>query len=292
MLIRVQHIARTKYKTTKALLIIGIIFLLLLSAFIGLVAYFGQYMGTFVIGLDYYSKTLGIQLSQTSDFENPTTTLLVNPVNEGVPASFGVIDWAGTIAKDGDYDSSDKNNYIAYTFYLRNEGTIAVDIALNLNVAQIINSIDDSVRVAIIEDGSIGEDGLIQFKDARLYMKEDIRVDKEGNTYEVNPDEVTVNYLDYSYVNSQLGADIYDEDAIKNFYYSFDIYTWSGKDYFGDYTLENFKPGEVRKFSLFVWIEGWDKDCNDKILNGRLKMNLEFAIKQETDEDIVYEENE
>ena len=38
--------------------------------------------------------------------------------------------------------------------------------------------------------------------------------------------------------------------------------------------------------------EGWDKDCNDKILNGRLKMNLEFAIKQETDEDIVYDENE
>ena len=200
MLIKFRNIANTKYKTTKILLIIGIIFLILLSGFIGLVAYFGQYMGTFVIGLDYYSKTLGIQLSETSDFATPTTTLLVNPVNEGIPASFGAIDWAGTIAKDGDYDSSKKNNYIAYTFYLRNEGTIAVDISLNLNVAQIINSVDDSARIAIIEDGSFDENGLIQFKDARLYMKEEYKYDSDGNKVYVNPDRMTVNYLDYNYV--------------------------------------------------------------------------------------------
>lgn len=282
---RRYSIARTKYRATKTILIVAIIALLLLSLFIGLVAYFGQYMGTFVIGLDYASRTLGITLSETSDFKNSNTRLLVNPVNDGNPASFGMIDWTGTVSKDGDYDLSEKNRYIAYTFYLKNGGSVAVDIGLDLNVITMTHNIDDSLRVAIIEDGYINEAGVIEARAKRLYMKDYVYSEETPDSKKTHLDELT--YANLAFVlDEQEEGNYYDKrTALYNLYDSFEIYKWTDDDYFGSYEITNFKPGEIRKFSLFIWLEGWDDDCNQKVTGGKLKMNLQFAIKNETEED-------
>ena len=117
-----MSVARSKYKVTKSLLLIGILITGLLSAFIGLVAYFGQYMGTFVISLDDASLALGISLSEHEDFAESNSRLLVNPVNSANPTTFTDIKFADAVSTDGDMDKSDGNNYIAYTFYLENMG--------------------------------------------------------------------------------------------------------------------------------------------------------------------------
>lgn len=270
---RKQSIAKTKYRATKTILIVAIVALLLLSLFIGLVAYFGQYMGTFVIGLDYTSRTLGISLSETSDFRESSSRLLVNPVNNGNPASFGMIDWKGTINKDGDYDKSDRNQYIAYTFYLKNGGSVAVDIGLDLNVITKTNNIDNALRIAIIEDGYVNDAGVIESRDSRLYMKDDKHLD-----------ETTYSQLAFVLDETEEGF-IDKRTALYNMYDSFDKYYWTDDNFFGTYTLMNFRPGQVRKFSIFIWLEGWDEDCNEQVTGGKLKMNLQFSIRNETDEE-------
>lgn len=45
-------------------------------------------------------------------------------------------------------------------------------------------------------------------------------------------------------------------------------------------TFENFKPGQIKKFSLLVWLEGYDPDTNDDILNARIRMEMLFTINE------------
>ena len=49
---------------------------------------------------------------------------------------------------------------------------------------------------------------------------------------------------------------------------------------------ENFKPGDVDKFTVVIWLEGDDPDCIDNILGGEIKMHMEIREehKEQNDE--------
>lgn len=40
--------------------------------------------------------------------------------------------------------------------------------------------------------------------------------------------------------------------------------------------VENFKPGEKIKYTVVLWLEGSDPECNDNILGGEFKFHMEF----------------
>ena len=44
---------------------------------------------------------------------------------------------------------------IEFTFYIRNEGNVSVDVSLNLATLTVTNGVDSAVRVAVIEDGNV-----------------------------------------------------------------------------------------------------------------------------------------
>lgn len=39
---------------------------------------------------------------------------------------------------------------------------------------------------------------------------------------------------------------------------------------------ENFKPGDVDKYTVVMWLEGSDMDCTDNLLGGEIKVHMEF----------------
>ena len=39
---------------------------------------------------------------------------------------------------------------------------------------------------------------------------------------------------------------------------------------------KNFKPNDVDKFTIVIWLEGDDPDCIDNILGGEIKMHMEI----------------
>lgn len=39
---------------------------------------------------------------------------------------------------------------------------------------------------------------------------------------------------------------------------------------------EDFKPGEIDKYTIVVWLEGSDIDCTDNLLGGEIKLHMEF----------------
>lgn len=40
--------------------------------------------------------------------------------------------------------------------------------------------------------------------------------------------------------------------------------------------IENFKPGDINKYTVVIWIEGNDPDCTDNILGGEIKIQMNF----------------
>lgn len=255
-----MSIARTKYKVTKSLLLLGILCTGLLSAFIGLVAFFGQYMGTFVISLDDDTTKIGITLSDNIGFTNPGSRLLVNPVNSADPTTFNDIDFARAIQTDGDFDSSSTNNYIAYTFYIKNEGNAAVDVSFNVDIITATNNVDAAMRMALIEDGAVDKDGNVTMRDGKLYYKDEDNKDPRA----------------YS---------LLDEAKLK-IYEQFDNTRFTGNKILDNYMIENFRPSDVRKYTLIIWLEGWDDDCTDSIIRGQLKMKLTFSIFKIIEDDV------
>lgn len=41
-------------------------------------------------------------------------------------------------------------------------------------------------------------------------------------------------------------------------------------------TTEEFKVGDIDKYTVVVWLEGWDQECVDDILGGDIKMAMDF----------------
>lgn len=237
-------------------MLIGILCTGLLSAFIGLIAFFGQYMGTFIISIDDTATRMGISIADNAAYENASSRLLVNPVNKAHPVTFSDIEFKEAISTDGDLNSSRDNNYIAYTFYVRNDGNVSVDVSLDFDSIEVTKNVDSALRIAIIEDGFVDED-IIDMKYGILYMKS-----------EEHMDEVTYSVL---------------SDEAKILYDKLEIYRFADGD-FGNYVFRNFNPGSQKKFTMVIWLEGWDIDCNDSIKEGQLKMNLTLSIVGMSDE--------
>lgn len=42
--------------------------------------------------------------------------------------------------------------------------------------------------------------------------------------------------------------------------------------------IYNFRPGQVKTFSVLIWLEGYDPDTNDDILGGMIRMQMNFSI--------------
>jgi len=45
--------------------------------------------------------------------------------------------------------------------------------------------------------------------------------------------------------------------------------------------IEKFRPGDFKKFSILIWLEGYDPDTTDKVLGGMIKMTMNFTINQQ-----------
>ncbi|MFU8792882.1 MAG: hypothetical protein ACNA7K_02555 [Acholeplasmataceae bacterium] len=47
------------------------------------------------------------------------------------------------------------------------------------------------------------------------------------------------------------------------------------------HVIENFRPGQTKKFSIVIWLEGQDPDTNDDVLGGMMKAHMNFTIRIE-----------
>lgn len=125
--------------------------------------------------------------------------------------------------KDGAHNGQ---NYIAYTFYLENQGQEILNYWYQLNVLDVIKNVDEAIRIMIYQNGK-----------PIIYAKKNELTNK-------------------------------NEEGTVPFY---------GEDIAVLKQRKDFKPNQIDKYTVVIYLEGDDPDCVDAIIGGEIKLNMEIT---------------
>ena len=129
------------------------ILLVLLTTFTGVIyvasALYEQ-SGSFTVSVDKTEMMkYGLSLSETRDMDRPTSSLnakiaeqMTNIAGEDIDPNVDMI--------DGKHNGRD---YIAYTFYVQNAGTVEVAYEYQVNLSGVTQSLDEAIRLRLYVDG-------------------------------------------------------------------------------------------------------------------------------------------
>ena len=123
--------------------------------------------------------------------------------------------------------SHNGQNYIAYSFYVENQGDRVINYNYEVIVDDIIKNVDEAIRIRIYRNG---EDTTYAKKDA----------------LERQPETNTVPFRD---IKNAEGTIILE-------------------------SVKDFKPDDLDRYTVLIWLEGDDPDCTDALLGGELKMHM------------------
>jgi len=203
-----------------------------------LVSYYGQNAGNFVMSVEYDAFQRGIVLSDEITFAVAQPQLMTQPISEARDITYSWIKLTDVSQTNGSYIDPEFD-YIAYTFYIKNEGNQVVDVIYSIKLTDIQNNLDESIRVLVIEDGI-----------ETIFQKPD-QPDALGN-YPTYPSTLP-----------------------ETKYFLSDTIVTRKK-------ISNFLPNEIKKYSVVVWLEGHDPDTTDAIIGGMAKLQMVFAIDDES----------
>lgn len=134
----------------KALVVLLILLLLLISATYGVLYVINQ-NGNFTISLDpnaYEEEKLLV--SPRKDFEYTTHKLVIESLEymDNISESWIPNDIESI---DGPHNG---NNYMAYTFYVKNNSNDTLAYSIAIDVLSVIKNVDDAIRVAVYLNGN------------------------------------------------------------------------------------------------------------------------------------------
>lgn len=220
---------KRRAKIAKIVLIVLIILLTLIYLVLGIV-YNG---GRFTITLDpNFSLKSGIVMYESKENKDKKNRLYAKEIDFMDNIS---VNWINPDIDNEADGSHNGQNYIAYTFYLENQGPEVLNYWMEATIDDVIKSVDEAVRIMVILNG-----------EKSIYAKPMLLTgDAEEGTLKFNSDK-------YPVLRQR----------------------------------KDFKPGDIDKYTIVVWLEGDDPDCVDAIIGGELKMHIDFR-----EEHIEQEEN-
>ena len=222
VIVTADTIKKRKKAFLKTKLVIGLLILVFLLIFTILGIVFN--VNKFTITLDNkLQDEKGIILYSDPNEKAHQRKLFASALNDMDNISY---DW---IPKDvhtsSNGGSHNGDNYIAYTFYIENEGEVSVNYWYSIIIDDVIKRVDEAVRVIVFLN-----------------------------------DEETV----YAKINNETG------EAEKNTepFYKDDVVVLKSRN--------DFKVGDVDKFTIVIYLEGDDPDCLNDIIGGEIKMHMEI----------------
>lgn len=190
--VRVTGSKLYKRKILIRILLIIVASLLLFLSVVYAALYLVSEVGNFTVSLDPNLKAnQHIEVSQYKDFSTKSLTLRAD-----------ALDYMDNISElwlpediDADYDGPHNGQeFIAYTFYVRNSGEEKAEYQAIINVLSVINNVDEAVRVGVYyngektvyakkqKDSEEPEPGTVAFKNYNTVMKK--------NVFEIQPGQI------------------------------------------------------------------------------------------------------
>lgn len=238
--------------------------ILLLLGVLMLMSWVTELRGHFTISLDEDLFKEGFVLSDTADFKQPTTYLFATPAEDVPCISVNDI----PLDVDSAYEGEHNDQYFAYTFFVRNEGESMVDYSWRLELNSESKSLSDGVWVMIFEDGKM-----------RFYAEPD-----EYGNVEALPafDDNTRGYVNPELIGlcanpSEQYELIRQRGELS--YYRMVPYSFLTQSKVAEGSRERMEPMEVHKYTIVIWLEGDDPDCDNSMIGGHVGMefNIELA---------------
>ena len=217
-----------------------IIFILLVNAYIILSYMFNN--NSFTIYFDNeYSSRRNLVMYENSETKRHRNYLKSEDFKE---FSDIALEWLPENINQEAEGSHNGNNYIAYTFYLENQGHETTNYNAEIKIQDCIKNIDEALRVVVYRNNQ-----------RTVYAK----TSRETG----NPEEGTVAFKDENTIMSE--------------------------------KISGLGVGEVDKYTIVIFVEGNDKECNDALIGGEIElyMNIKEEVPPEQPIPTQYEdENE
>ncbi len=244
------------------LVILGILFI---------VAIFYNLMGQFTVTVDANSQKKGLYLYNTREFEKPRTKLF------GDSLQCSNINIADLPLNLDDIDGKHYgDNYIAYTFYVRNDGVDVLDYEYSLYIGDSAKNVDAATWILLFKNGEFElfakarEDGTLERQYSYDYYSIFDQAAENGESvYELSQED-----------SGLLTEAERDRLGISDLYglYEFRTQRFMDNEMITKGIVENMEPGEYDKYTVVAWLEGEDPDCVDDILGGYVEMNMKFEV--------------
>ena len=123
--------------------------LVIMLVFYGSATLFAEKSG-FTIEVENSKKSKGaISLSESADFSSPTVRLDAGGMEN--MTNISVLDLPESFEHEGGSHNGD--NYLAYTFYLKNSGGSTANIRSDLDIKSVLKGADGAIRVRVYRNG-------------------------------------------------------------------------------------------------------------------------------------------
>ena len=215
---------RRTFKIIRRALFILLIFLILLYIILDVI----YSEGKFTVILDS-NKSLesGMAIFDSLNNSQGKRKLEATPIKFMDNISYKWIPENVDTEADGSHNGQ---NYIAYSFYVENQGDRVINYHYEVIVDDIIKNVDEAIRIRIYRNG---EDTTYAKKDA----------------LERQPETNTVPFRD---IKNAEGTIILE-------------------------SVKDFKPDDLDRYTVLIWLEGDDPDCNNELIGGGIKMSMKIT---------------
>ena len=218
--------------------------------------------------------SVGTELDEkTGKLKDASNYLFSDPLENAPCTSIKLI--PGNVHENEGKSSTD--NYVAYSFYVRNEGDKVVDFDYELLINSESHSLSEATWVMLIHNGE-----MTFYAKADQSGKEEI-LPKRGAT---NPEtgklvgyrKERLEFMDMALYPELQFERIGDSNSFHVIPLKFesDEVVTSGRE-----TMV--APGELHKYTIVLWLEGDDPDCTDELIGGHIGFEMKFDL-------IVHEE--
>ncbi len=221
-----------KYKKRKKTLavILGVCLIILLILFI--VSMLVTQWGDLIISVDSPAVKKGLVISEDPEFKTQSASLSAKQVKDVTNITYS---WLPTDLDTSANGAHNGDNYVAYTFYCKNNGQETIDYEATLEVIEAAKSADEAVRVMVYKNGEPSIYGKASYNDRKV---------------------------------AETDCTMFETDT--------QVMTTETKD---------LKVGEIDKYTIVIWIEGYDPECIDDIRSGHVRMRMLFSVDTDGDPD-------
>lgn len=237
-----EEVKKSRYSRKVILPIVGAIIILLVILYLASFALDGY--GSFTISVkDYGSRKYALALCENDGFRKNNSRLEAESAKN-------VDNIAASVLPSDLNDingSHNGENFIAYTFYVKNTGEEVCSYRYSLIITRATLGVEAAARV-------------------RIYYNPDYYKAAE-NEYSYKND-----YVDYA--KARTGGNGEPEiDPVNRRMTNF-----VSDDVIAEGETYNFMPGDIAKVTVVIWLEGNDPDCTDDVLGGQFKVDMVFEI--------------